>query len=339
MPIIKEGSGIEARANLLANKALTAQLKVLQAFLPLEGWLVGRWGAASCSPVAANGLFEALPPRDLSPLFDGDWARDPLNDGFYYRRVNESEQQMLSLEPATGRNRMYLVKADLHAPDTTGGGCAIGVAFEWPFSLFRRANEVRSCLTSLALTLALHAELNVAERLMMELQRDAFLDPLTGTLNRAGWINRLAHIDAMSGDDGNDAAIVMLDLDFLKTVNDTQGHSAGDDLIRLTAQTISAVLRSNDSVGRLGGDEFGVVAQDATRAGAAALVGRLKYALEAVDIKISMGMALKSEAGTLKKTMQLADERMYEEKRTKPMPRRMPLVSQAAGLISGFSAS
>src|SRR3546814_17512564 len=120
-------------------------------------------------------------------------------------------------------------------------------------------------------TFSLHDALPV---LVSEMQLDAFIDPLTGVFNRAGWINRLAHIDAMASSSDDDAAIVMLDLDFLKTVNDTRGHAAGDDLLRLTAQTISSVLRSTDSVGRLGGDEFGVVVQNATPIVAASLTRR-----------------------------------------------------------------
>lgn len=330
---MKESPGIEARANVLANRALTAQLKTLHVFLPLEGWLVGRSEGAFWSPIAVSGLFEASSPEGLTSLLSGEWEGAPFNDGFQYRHISEYEQQALALTPSTSPNRgHYLVKADLYVSDSTVGGCAIGIASELPLSLPWRTEEVRASLSSLALTLALHAELNTAERLMVELQRDAFLDPLTGTLNRAGWINRLAHIDALLGNDGNDAAIVMLDLDFLKMVNDTHGHSAGDDLIRLTAQTITGVLRSNDAVGRLGGDEFGVVAQYATPVIAAALVARLRDALDAVGIKISMGMALKSEAGSLKKTMHLADERMYEDKRTKPVPRRMSL--QVPGVLA-----
>lgn len=294
--------------------------------MPLEGWLVGRCEGAFWSPLAVSGLFEMASPEGLTLLLGGDWQGAPLNDGFQYRHITEPEQQALALALPAGQGRgYYLVKADLSVSDTMVGGCAIGIAKELPLSLPWRTEEVRSSLSSLALTLAMHAELNTAEQLMIELQRDAFLDSLTGTLNRAGWINRLAHIDALLGDDGDDAAIVMLDLDFLKMVNDTQGHSAGDDLIRLTAQTITGVLRSNDAVGRLGGDEFGVVAQYATPIIAAALVVRLRQALDAVGIKISMGMALKSEAGSLKKTMQLADERMYEDKRTKPVPRRISM--------------
>lgn len=327
MSIVKEGSGIEVRATLLANKSLAAQLRVLHAFVPLDGWLVGRCNGQS-SLAAANGRFEILAAADLASFFQGDWIPDPLNDGFYYRHVTEAEKKSLGLTAASGLGGAYLIRADLQSIDTESAGSAIGLAYDWPFSIARRTDEVRSCLTALALTFALHAELDTAQRMMHELQRDAFLDSLTGTLNRAGWINRLTEIDAITGNDGSDAAIIMLDLDFLKTVNDTRGHSAGDDLIRLTAQTISAALRSNDAVGRLGGDEFGVVVQSATPAGVTALVNRLKESFERVEIAISMGMALKSEAGSLKASMHLADERMYDQKRTKSAPRRMSLMSQ-----------
>ncbi|PLC55804.1 hypothetical protein CR155_01780 [Pollutimonas nitritireducens] len=337
MSPVKEGPGIEVRANLLANKALAAQLRVLHAFVPLEGWLVGPCAEQS-SLFATSGRFEILSSTDLASLFQGNWIPDPLNDGFFYRHVVEHEKQRLALDSTSGRGAAYLIRADLQAPDSESRGSAIGLAYDWPFSIARRTQEVRSCLTALALTLALHAELGLAERLMLELQRDAFLDPLTGTLNRAGWINRLAHIDAMTGNDGTDAAIFMLDLDYLKTVNDTQGHSAGDELIRLTAQTISAVLRNNDAVGRLGGDEFGIVAQYATPAGAAALMQRLKESFMKVGINISLGMALRSEAGSLKKTMHMADERMYEEKRTKTAPRRVTLTSQPTRVASYAAA-
>src|SRR5690606_15572573 len=121
------------------------------------------------------------------------------------------------------------------------------------------------------------------------------VDPLTGVLNRAGWISRLANIETQLAHSNEDAAIVMLDLDFLKIVNDSKGHAAGDELLRLTAQAISSVLRSTDSVGRLGGDEFGIVVQNATSAIAALLMDRLKKALEEKGVNVSAGIALKSE--------------------------------------------
>src|SRR3546814_11078765 len=59
------------------------------------------------------------------------------------------------------------------------------------------AQNLRLCVAAMALVVNLHAELDVAEQMVIEMQRDEFIDPLTGVFNRAGWINRLAHIDAM----------------------------------------------------------------------------------------------------------------------------------------------
>src|SRR5690606_25054622 len=164
-------------------------------------------------------------------------------------------------------------------------------------------------------------------------------DPLTGILNRAGWVNQLAHIDEQASASDEDAAIVMLDLDFLKVVNDSHGHAAGDELLRLTAQTISSVLRNGDSVGRLGGDEFGVVVQHATPIAAEKLLERLQQALAAVDIKISIGMALKSETGSLKNAMHQADQRMYTEKRKKSLPVRTRATDNAPMMMASSNAA
>lgn len=219
--------------------------------------------------------------------------------------------------------KSYLITARLEQPGSDRVGCVVGLAYEpMTAQLAVCAQNLRLCVDAMALVVNLHGELDVAEQMVIKMQRDAFIDPLTGVFNRAGWINSLAHIDALASSTDEDAAIVMLDLDFLKVVNDTRGHAAGDDLLRLTAQTISSVLRSTDSVGRLGGDEFGVVVRHATQAVAESLMSRLSQALARRGVKISIGMALKSETGTLKKTMHLADERMYAEKRQKPLPPR-----------------
>jgi diguanylate cyclase (GGDEF)-like protein len=319
----RESPGIQDRANILASDALSAQLNILQFFLPLQGWAVAGRAGDHFVGIAANGHLHALGCADFNALIRGSWLPDLYDERLHYRMATPAELELISsLDPEAGQGvSLCLMKVELRTAEAPSTGALLGMAPVLPGKEWAaHADEICLCLQAMALTLALHGELTVAEQLMLEMQRDAFIDPLTSTLNRAGWINRLAHIDATLS--GGDAAIVMLDLDFLKQVNDTQGHSAGDDLLRLTAQTISSVLRSSDAVGRLGGDEFGVVVQNATPETAHALSMRLQRALDDVDVKISMGMALKSEAGTLKKTLQLADERMYEHKRTKPAPRR-----------------
>lgn len=324
MSVVQEGPGIEARANFLACEALSAQLCLLQAFLPVDGWLVGRQDGESCVVVAASGIFDDCAPDCMAALLQGDWRPVDGSQGTLHSRAPD-HTEALHLAPAlaVASSARYLVKAQLDCPAGTAVGHVIGLAKHRPgVGCTLALREIRLCLTAMGTTFALHTELSIAERMVIDMQRDAFIDPLTGVLNRAGWIHRLANIDAEASNDDADAAIVMLDLDFLKMVNDTRGHSAGDDLLRATAQTISSVLRSSDSVGRLGGDEFGVVVQHATREVAESLVQRLSAALQRVDIKISIGMALKSETGTLKRTMQLADERMYGQKRNKPVPSR-----------------
>jgi diguanylate cyclase (GGDEF)-like protein len=323
MSVVQEGPGIEARANFLACEALSAQLCLLHAFMPAEGWLVGRQDGDRCVVVAASGIFDDCPPTCMATLLKGTWQPADADQGaLHYRALGDVEFEHLAHALIAAPSARYLIKARLDCPTGKVVGHIIGLAQLPPSNSASTRREIQLCLHAMGTTLALHGELSIAERMVVDMQRDAFIDPLTGVLNRAGWIHRLSNIDAEAANDRSDAAIVMLDLDFLKMVNDTRGHSAGDELLRSTAQTISSVLRSGDSVGRLGGDEFGVVVQNATRKAAEGLVQRLEDALRRVDIKISIGMALKSEAGTLKKTMHLADERMYSQKRNKPIPPR-----------------
>jgi len=306
--------------------------------MPVEGWLVGRQDGDKCVIVAGSGIFDDCSTACMATLLKGTWQPADGDRGvLHFRALGNVEIKHLAQALAAAPSARYLIKARLDCPTGMPVGHIIGLSKGAPpVAPAAPLREIGLCLHAMGTTLALHGELSIAERMVVDMQRDAFIDPLTGVLNRAGWIHRLAHIDAEAESDNTDAAIVMLDLDFLKMVNDTRGHSAGDELLRATAQTISSVLRSDDSVGRLGGDEFGVVVQNATRKGAEGLVQRLEAALCRVDINISIGMALKSEAGSLKKTMHLADERMYSQKRNKPIPPRH--VGGSNGLATGASA-
>ncbi len=330
MSIVKEGLGIKARATILANEALLAQLNMLQVFLPLPGWLVIKSTGDQAGSAAAIGIFDALAPDSLEFLLHESRQGGRLIEGFYYRVINDAERQLLG-EHLPGDEALYLVMAALVEPGGRNVGRMLGLAPESSLSgLITGSNNITLCIQAMALTVALQAELDVAEQLVVDMQRDAFLDPLTGVLNRAGWIDRLGQIDQVTAGSDEDAAVVMLDLDFLKVVNDTDGHAAGDNMLCLTARTISTVLRNSDSVGRLGGDEFGIVIQRASLAVAQSLLGRLKQALAQGGVKISMGMAMKSESGSLKQAMHLADHRMYMEKRKN---RLRPVYEQRMALL------
>jgi diguanylate cyclase (GGDEF)-like protein/PAS domain S-box-containing protein len=97
-----------------------------------------------------------------------------------------------------------------------------------------------------------------------EIKQLAFYDPLTSLPNRRLLLNRLTHGIQMGLRDGKQMALMMLDLDRFKAVNDSFGHGAGDELLQQVAERLTARLRDVDMVARLGGDEFIVLLDDIT---------------------------------------------------------------------------
>ena len=93
-------------------------------------------------------------------------------------------------------------------------------------------------------------------------QRLAFYDPLTGLPNRRLMYDRLQHAIALGQRNGQFGALVFLDLDHFKELNDSLGHASGDALLQQVARRLEATLRSNDTAARMGGDEFVVIAED-----------------------------------------------------------------------------
>jgi diguanylate cyclase (GGDEF)-like protein/PAS domain S-box-containing protein len=116
-------------------------------------------------------------------------------------------------------------------------------------------------------------------RVQEELRRTALTDPLTGLGNRLLLVDRLRTLIAAldGGADGQPShvAVIAVDLDGLKRVNDTYGHATGDDLLRETARRLSSVVRDRDLVARLGGDEFVLLCADVDVDGAARLAERI----------------------------------------------------------------
>src|SRR4051812_16457164 len=176
--------------------------------------------------------------------------------------------------------------------------------------------------TVTVLTGMARAGLTVVDRLRAT-ERDAVTDDLTGLGNRRHLLHKLA--EALKDKQG-DVALLLIDLDGFKELNDTLGHSAGDEVLRQIGPRLEEALQPGATLARLGGDEFAVVLDPGDEAGASATGLRLRAALERsfgvggirVHVDASIGIALFPEHGDdALELLQRADVAMYEAKRTR----------------------
>jgi diguanylate cyclase (GGDEF)-like protein len=163
--------------------------------------------------------------------------------------------------------------------------------------------------------------------ILLAKEHEAAHDPLTGLPNRTLYRERAveALLDAKAN--GTDIAVMLIDLDRFKEINDTLGHHIGDVLLQQIGPRLEAVLRRDDTIARLGGDEFAVLLHDvADQATAMDVADRMLEALEqsftladvVLDIDASIGIALHPEHGDdIDGLLQRADVAMYLAKETR----------------------
>ncbi|MGI8803202.1 MAG: putative bifunctional diguanylate cyclase/phosphodiesterase [Solirubrobacteraceae bacterium] len=158
-----------------------------------------------------------------------------------------------------------------------------------------------------------------------ELKHQAFHDSLTDLANRALFVDRVEHALEVAGRAGHELAVLFVDLDDFKTINDSLGHPAGDELLIEVAARLREVLRRADTAARLGGDEFGVLLEASERAGAVRTAERILEALEVpfqlaakeVFVHASIGIALSgTEMISVDSLLRNADVAMYIAKTT-----------------------
>ena len=130
----------------------------------------------------------------------------------------------------------------------------------------------------------LEAELAAMRERVSELEAHAESDALTGAMNRRGFERELKRAASYLQRYGGNAALVYLDLDGFKPVNDRFGHAAGDAVLVAVAATLVAAVRASDSVARIGGDEFGVLLWNLTPAAARNKSLALERAVAALSV-------------------------------------------------------
>jgi len=126
------------------------------------------------------------------------------------------------------------------------------------------------------------------ERLQQELmsaRSEALLDPLTGVFNRRGFEAQMRNLVANPEMQGKQVSFLMLDIDFFKKINDTYGHLFGDKVIRIIAEVLKAQVKGQDSVARLGGEEFAVILPDTPLRGAQVVAEHIRQLIERGKIR------------------------------------------------------
>jgi diguanylate cyclase (GGDEF)-like protein len=164
----------------------------------------------------------------------------------------------------------------------------------------------------------------VRERLERErdaLRRFALSDPLTGIANRRSLLERIEYEVARHTRARASFALLMLDLDGFKTLNDRFGHAAGDDLLRDVAVAVKHSIRAQDTVARIGGDEFCVLAPETDLPGTGRLAARIERAVTEVTagveaLHVSSGVAVFPDDGVSTAVLlDAADRKLLSAKR------------------------
>jgi diguanylate cyclase (GGDEF)-like protein len=235
------------------------------------------------------------------------------------------------LRPGAAEKRTKALRT--YAPVAVPGGTGVVAIFQdyGPIAQSAEATfvpvaaifEVVLVLLFLALVPILRRVTQRIRRQMEEIERRALYDELTGLPNRTLFGDRIEQAIVDAGQEPRSAAVMLLDVDQFREVNDALGHETGDRLLQEVANRLSETVRSSETFARLGGDEFGILLSPGSEEEATALAARIHGALEApfsvsgfpLEIAVSIGVAAFPEHGEDVDTLlQHADVAMYVAK-------------------------
>ncbi|SDT91301.1 sensor domain-containing diguanylate cyclase [Halopseudomonas salegens] len=260
-------------------------------------------GAAKLLGIAS----EALVGRKLTELLTP--ASNIMLDTYLLPLLlheGECDEVMLDIKTAEGQTIPVVINASLTAGDQ-GHIC-------WSLFGATRRNQLDQELVKARRQLESYSE---------QLYQLSVTDELTGLVNRRQLKRRAEQLLAQAKRSKSPISVVVLDIDKFKQVNDTQGHLAGDEILKRLAAVLRAHARESDVVGRYGGEEFSFVLPDTCEADAVilarrlhALVGEIQVAGQPLTISIGVASSerLEEEVNAYETLFELADRAMYEAK-------------------------
>ena len=169
----------------------------------------------------------------------------------------------------------------------------------------------------------LRAQVAQLEQRVEQLDELAHQDSLINLPNRRGFMRELERLVDRGNRYGHSAAMLFVDLDGLKMINDTFGHLAGDEALIQVAQLLSGGVRRSDIVARIGGDEFAILLESASEESANETAARLENMVcdcdfthdgDVLPLSVAIGVAMIDGEDTPQSVMDRADEEMYRRK-------------------------
>jgi diguanylate cyclase (GGDEF)-like protein len=247
-------------------------------------------------PAAASALLDLALSRDEPVLaLRLDPARDPWLDALL------PEAARLVVVPVTGSSQRTWLVAELG---------------------HRRGGRAqRRVLSSLQQAVATAALAHSRAELLADARRAASTDGLTGVANRRSFDREIDRLDRAQREQGVPYGLVLVDVDHFKSVNDTLGHQAGDEVLQIVAQVLASAARPGDVPARYGGEEFALLLPGADAAVACRVAERARVALHDVwtpiRVSASFGVACAPEDGdTPARVLEAADTALMHAKRT-----------------------
>jgi diguanylate cyclase (GGDEF)-like protein len=252
------------------------------------------------------GIAEAGTPRDQAFCDYTIRAREPMN-------IPDATLDSRFAKNALVTGALH-IRSYLGVPLSTPDGYNIGALC----AIDTRPREFTAAQTAV---LASFASLVVDE---LELRRIAQTDHLTGAASRRGFALELDKEIARTQRSERTSALILLDVDHFKKVNDTYGHPVGDVVLQKIAGCVRLMLREGDVFGRIGGEEFAILLPGADVEAAFECAERIRQAVAekplveepALSVTISLGVSAQSLRMTAEEWMSAADGALYEAKRT-----------------------
>ena len=253
------------------------------------------------SPSVTNVL--GYTPAEFQTGFEGFFTDDPINEKARYHR----EQSLRGIQQPLYNSEVAHKDGSAHWFDI----------LEVP--IVSAAGEI------IAVEGAAH-DVTSRRKADQELERLATTDPLTGAFNRRYFIEASEEEARRARRYGRNLALLMLDIDHFKTINDTYGHTVGDDALKAFTETCLATLRENDLLGRVGGEEFAALLPESDGLAAREAAERLRTRVADIRIDapnggtaqftVSIGIAtLEPKDITLEPILNRADQALYQAKR------------------------